>query len=254
MGYQAYKVCPKPHNSSVLLYSTVLLKVHYLIVFSVKDTYCTALNLAKTWLKHFGTAIELRVHLLYHKGVIGCKIHFYKLFEHKCVLEVCVHIHPIMIKIHPVFFFLIPILKSPFSNQAVLGFLSEWHSSVQAAPTIVDWHGRLTLDPPWVSWELSAIVSTPVQGKTRCLRLSNWGVLMLDVIMTIAVVIYSRHLSRWRRRDLMLLSFLGRESRECGDKCVYVCANHSWSSFIYRRSEYKVFFMNLCKSPFLIMC
>ncbi len=29
----------------------------------------------------------------------------YKLFEHKCVLEVCVHIHPIMIKIHPVFFF-----------------------------------------------------------------------------------------------------------------------------------------------------
>ncbi len=29
----------------------------------------------------------------------------YKLFEHKCVLEVCVHIHPIMIKIHLVFFF-----------------------------------------------------------------------------------------------------------------------------------------------------
>ncbi len=28
----------------------------------------------------------------------------YKLFEQKCVLEVCVHIHPIMIKIHPVFF------------------------------------------------------------------------------------------------------------------------------------------------------
>ncbi len=44
----------------------------------------------------------------------------YKLFEHKCVLEVCVHIHPIMIKIHPVVF-----LKSPFSNQAVLRFLSE---------------------------------------------------------------------------------------------------------------------------------
>ncbi len=35
----------------------------------------------------------------------------YKLFEHKCVLEVCVsyndknnNIHPIMIEIHPVFF------------------------------------------------------------------------------------------------------------------------------------------------------
>ncbi len=90
----------------------------------------------------------------------------FKLFEHKCVLEVCVHIHPIMIKIHPVFFF-----KSPFSNQAVLRFLSEWRSSVQAAPTIVDWQDRLTLDPPWrAEWavnSLTAIVSTPVQGKTR---------------------------------------------------------------------------------------
>ncbi len=25
------------------------------------------------------------------KGVIGCKNHFYMLFEHKCVLAVCVH-------------------------------------------------------------------------------------------------------------------------------------------------------------------
>ncbi len=36
-----------------------------------------------------------------------------KLFEHKCELEVCVHIHLIMIKTHSVFFF-IPILKSLF--------------------------------------------------------------------------------------------------------------------------------------------
>ncbi len=79
----------------------------------------------------------------------------YKLFEHKCVLEVCAHIHPIMIKIHPVFFS-IPILKSSFSNQAVLRFLSEWCSSVQAPPTIVDWQDHLNLDPPSVSWELSA--------------------------------------------------------------------------------------------------
>ncbi len=40
------------------------------------------------------------------KGVFGCDMHFYKLFELKCVLAVCVHIHPIMIKIHPVFFVL----------------------------------------------------------------------------------------------------------------------------------------------------
>ncbi len=51
-----------------------------------------------------------------------------KLFEHKCELEVCVHIHLIMIKTHLVFFFLIPILKSLFSNQAVLRVLSEWCS------------------------------------------------------------------------------------------------------------------------------
>ncbi len=93
----------------------------------------------------------------------------YKLFEHKCVLKVCVHIHPIMIKIHPVFLFylifFIPIFK--FSNQAVLRFLSEWCSSAQAAPSEVDWQGRLTLDPPWMSCHQSAIVSTPVQGKTR---------------------------------------------------------------------------------------
>ncbi len=51
----------------------------------------------------------------------------YMLFEHKCVLEVCVHIHPIMIKIHPVGF-----LKSGCSE--IPGRMS----SVQAAPTIVD--------------------------------------------------------------------------------------------------------------------
>ncbi len=39
----------------------------------------------------------------------------FKLFEHKCVLEVCEHIHSIMIKITQCLF-LIPILKSPFSN------------------------------------------------------------------------------------------------------------------------------------------
>ncbi len=85
----------------------------------------------------------------------------------------------------------------------VLRFLSG--SSAQAPPTRVDWQGRLNLDPPWVSWELSAIVSTPVQGKTRCLRLSDRGVQLLNVIMNIAVIIYYRHLSRWRHRGLTLL-------------------------------------------------
>ncbi len=139
----------------------------------------------------------------------------YKLFEHKCVLEVCVHIHPIMIIIQCFLKNGIHILKSPFSNQAVLRFLF-----ARTAPTVVDWQDRLTLDPPWVSWEPSAIVSTLVQGKTRCLRLSDWGVLLLDIIMNIAVVINSWHLSCWRCRGLTLLSFW----RECADpdlpKCV----------------------------------
>ncbi len=72
--------------------------------------------------------------------------------------------HPSYNDINPpsVFFF-----KSPFSNQAALRLLSEWCSSAQAPPTIVDSQDRLTLDPPWVNWELSAIESTLVQGKTR---------------------------------------------------------------------------------------
>ncbi len=35
--------------------------------------------------------------VLFLKGVIGCDMHFYKLFELKYVLAVCVHNHPIMI-------------------------------------------------------------------------------------------------------------------------------------------------------------
>ncbi len=37
--------------------------------------------------------------------------------------------------------------------------LSEWRNSAQAAPMIVDWQGRLTLDLPWVNWELSIMIS-----------------------------------------------------------------------------------------------
>ncbi len=38
----------------------------------------------------------------------------YKLFKHKCVFEVCLHIHPIMIKNPPSVFFLNPYFKIPF--------------------------------------------------------------------------------------------------------------------------------------------
>ncbi len=87
-----------------------------------------------------------------------------------CVGSVCVHIHLIIIKIHPVFFFFFyAILKYHFSSQAVLRFLSEWRRSVQTTPTLVDWQGHLTLDPPWVCCHHSTILSTPVKGKRlRC--------------------------------------------------------------------------------------
>ncbi len=61
-----------------------------------------------------------------------------------------VHIHPIMAKIHPVFFFCVR-----------------------------------------------------CRGRQKCLQ-SDWGVLLLDVIMNIAVVIYSRNMSRWRSSGLRL--------------------------------------------------
>ncbi len=50
----------------------------------------------------------------------------FKLFEHKCVLEVCVHIHPIMIKIHPVFFFLNPCFKIPFLKSNFFFYSRNW--------------------------------------------------------------------------------------------------------------------------------
>ncbi len=72
------------------------------------------------------------------KGVIGCDMHFYKLFKLKCVLAECVHNHPIMMKIHPVFFFYL--IKSlplshikPFSDACGI-------KQTEATPTIVDWH------------------------------------------------------------------------------------------------------------------
>ncbi len=77
-----------------------------------------------------------------------------------------------------------------------------WRSSVQATPPRLDWQDHLTLDPHWVIWELSTIVSTPVQGKTRRLRLSDWGVLLLDVILNIEVVIYP---NIWAAEDRALM-------------------------------------------------
>ncbi len=137
-----------------------------------------------------------------------------------CVGSVCTH--PSYNDKNPqsVFFF-----KSPFSNQSVLRALSEWRCSAQAAPTIVVLQDRLLLP--------------------ACCKQSDHYCIDCFVIMNITVVIYSRHLSCWKRRGLTLLSFW----RECSDpdlpKSVFVRVNHSWSSLTYRRSEYKGFYESL---------
>ncbi len=151
-----------------------------------------------------------------------------------CVGSVCTH--PSYNHKNP------PMLKSPFSNHAVLRFLSEWCSSVQAALTIFDWQDRLTLDPPWVNWELSTIVSTPVQGKTRKSPIKRLRCLVVECNNEHS----SRHLlltSEPLKTQRINVTFVFEVNAPIPDlpKCVYVCVNQSRSSFIYRRSEYKVF-------------
>ncbi len=162
----------------------------------------------------------------------------FKLFEHKCVLEVCVHIDPIMIKIHPVFF-----LNPYFSNQAALRFLSEWRSSAQAAPTIVDWQDCLILDPPWAKWAVNSLPDSGA-GEDKMSQIKRLRHLLLDVIMNKAIIIYSWHLSHWRRRGLTYFRFEVNVPIPDLHKCIYVRPNHLWSSFIYR-SEYKGFYESL---------
>ncbi len=154
----------------------------------------------------------------------------------------------IMIKIHPVFFFLIPILKFPFSNQAVLRFLSEWRSSSQTAPTIVDWQDRLTLDPPWVNWELSA--SGAGEDKMSPIkRLRRFVVGCNNEYSSRHLLPTSEPLKTQRINITFVLKGMRRSP-------IYI--NASMFVQIIRdpalsTEGFKGFFMNLCKSPFLVM-
>ncbi len=155
------------------------------------------------------------------------------------MLEACTHpsYNDTLIFFNPSFV-LIPILKSPFSNQAVLRFLLEWRSSAQAAPTIVDWQGRLTLDPPWVRCHQSIIVSTPCRGRQECLRLRC-------LVVGCSNEYSSRHLLpsfELLKMQRINVTFVFERNAIIPDlpKCVWVHSNHSWSSFIHR-SQYKVF-------------
>ncbi len=106
----------------------------------------------------------------------------------------------------------ITILKSPFEIR--LFWDSCQNDVVLYRPLHDSWLTRPSYLRPDHEWaESCAIVSTPVQGKTRCLRLIDLSVYLLDLIMNIAVVIYSWHLSRWRVRGWTILSLWS----ECAD-------------------------------------
>ncbi len=125
-------------------------------------------------------------------------MHFYMLFDLKCV-----HNHPIMMKIHTVLFFLIPMNNNPFlkssRSQILVGVTS--HRPRPLPRLLIDSSVLSKLRPQW------AVISPPLfhrrsRCRQECLRLSDWSVLLLHVIMNIAV--YSWHLSRWRRSGLHL--------------------------------------------------
>ncbi len=118
------------------------------------------------------------------------------------------------VKIHPVFLFVISLNVFPFLKSRCL---SVWHHT-DGGPSHDCWlteefqhrlHWCLTSDPPWVSCHQL------FQRRSRCRQewlLSDRGVLLLDVLMYIAVTIYSRHLSRWRRLRLVLKGICPRST------------------------------------------
>ncbi len=152
-------------------------------------------------------------------------------FEHKCVLAVCVHNHT-MIKIHPVVFFKSPWIMTAFSDQAVHRFLAEWCHTGRPHPRLLT--NTADLSQTRSEWA----VDSRSRGRQEYL-LSDWGVLLLDVIINIAVIVYSRHLNLWRHRWLCL--FLKGIRPLIYLNAFMFCANHSWSSFTPRISEFTFF-------------
>ncbi len=51
---------------------------------------------------------------------------FYMVFGHKCVLAVCEHNHPTMIKIHPLLIFQSPLNQVSFTRPAILILSAVW--------------------------------------------------------------------------------------------------------------------------------
>ncbi len=164
-------------------------------------------------------------------------------FELKCVLAVCVHNHPIMIKknLPSVFCFKSPKIITPFSDQAVLRFLAVWrHTDPGPSPdcwlTLVFY---LLTCHEWAVYS-PTLFSTPEQGQTR---------MTPKKLRYFVVGCNNEHSSRRllptsepMKTQWINITFVF-EGNAPPDllKCIYVCANHSWSSFTYRINDYKVF-------------
>ncbi len=121
-----------------------------------------------------------------------------------CVGSVCTH-PPYNDKSQPsVFFFLIPINNNPFlkSSRSQILVCVTSHRPRPLPLLLIDTGVLPSTRPEW------SVISPPLfRCRSRCRQkflLSDWGVLFLDVIMNIAVIIYSRHLSRWRRSGILL--------------------------------------------------
>ncbi len=122
--------------------------------------------------------------------------------ELKCVLAVCVHNHPIMIKIYPVLFYLVksfPLSQiEPISDACLCDVTWDSHDS---------WLTLAFYLRPALS-ELSSVRHCCDAGADVEKNVS----IAIEVFCcwcnnehTVAVVIYSRHLSRWRRSGLHLV-------------------------------------------------
>ncbi len=148
----------------------------------------------------------------------------------------CVHNHLIMIKIHPVCFFITknhkPFLRS--SHSQIIGRVTSHRPRL--LPRLLINTG--VLSQTRAEW---TVISPPLfRLWSRCRQerlLSDWGVLLLEVIMDISVLIYSRHLSCWRCSGLAYLC-LWRECVPDLPTCVYVRMNHSWSHPLHLQKKW----------------
>ncbi len=135
--------CRRVHTRSRWGYQTPIARRHMLPC--ERESVCVCVRCFRSWIQmcrwakvnqncNFTSDLCTQTHslfVLFPRNVIPCWVlngsldaKLTLLFEHKCVLAVCVYNHPIMIKIHLVVFFLISINNIPFfksSHSQLLG-------------------------------------------------------------------------------------------------------------------------------------